>query len=68
MHGLAAALHAELIEPSAVVILLPRKNWWMLWCAIEAKYKHVMLFDGRGATPDHFQYMGFTFKPLDEKK
>ena len=67
MHALAAAMHIEGIDPHAMVISLPERQWWDLWCALDRKYHHLMTYSGRGLEPEQFQYMGFTFRPLADK-
>lgn len=62
MHALGASLHAELIDPGSVRIVLPFDDWWKLWCALDRKYRWIMKFDGRGDRPTQFKYMGFTFE------
>ena len=65
MHILSAAMHMQNVDPHKVTISLPREAWWALWCALERKFRNVMVFDGRGHQPDRFMYMGFTFKCND---
>lgn len=61
MHGFAAALHVQHIDPACVTITLPMEEWWKLATALERQFGGVMTFDGRGAVPGRFTYMGFTF-------
>lgn len=63
MHQMSAALHMQRIDPASVTITMPREDWWRLWCVLDSKYRNLMTFDGRGAVPESFRYMGFTFKP-----
>jgi len=66
MHSFRAALHMLRVDPDTVVISLPRDAWWSLWNAIESKYGNFLKYDGRGAVPDQFTYLGVRFKPLDK--
>lgn len=63
MHGMAAAMHMEGIDPNICTISLPIADWWRLYCALERKFKNMMVYDGRGREPDAFRYMGFKFVP-----
>jgi len=62
MHALASAMHRHNINPAAMTITLPYDEWWRLWCALEARFRGMMIFDGRGSRPSEFSYMGFKFK------
>lgn len=63
MHALAAALHRQRIDPHVVTITLPYPQWWSLWSDLDRRFNGFMTFDGRGAVPAEFHYLGFTFKP-----
>lgn len=67
MHALAAAMHIEGIDPSDMVIMLPKRKWWDLWIMLDTKYRSQITFDGRGLEPELFRYMGFTFRPINGK-
>jgi hypothetical protein len=63
MHALAAAFHMQHINPGDVTISLPHEKWWALLNTIDRKYSSGFVnFDGRGAPPTSFHYMGFEFK------
>lgn len=62
-HRLCAALHENLIDPSEMVIYLPREQWWRLYNCLERKFPGLMVYDGRGAFPSSFKYMGITYRP-----
>lgn len=67
-HRLCAALHSEGIDPAAIEIRLPQDAWWRLWARLEQTYPGIMKFDGRGAMPMQFQFMGIVFRPIDVAK
>ena len=66
MHALAAAMHRHNVDPGHLTILLPQEEWCRLWCALESKFRGMMMFDGSIALPGEFMYMGFKFK-IDKK-
>lgn len=61
MHKLAAAMHIQGIDPSSITIQIPFSDWWKLQCALERKMRGFMLYAGKGAIAEEFQYMGFRF-------
>jgi hypothetical protein len=63
MHALGAAFHMRRIDPQSVTITLPRDKWWDLRCELQRKLEGLLRYDGRGALPDEFRYMGFRFIP-----
>lgn len=61
-HRLCAALHREFIDPADIEIALPRDAWWRMQSRLEQMHRGLMVFDGRGAVPETFKYMGVTFR------
>lgn len=61
-HQLCAALHMDGIDPAAIEISLPFEAWWRMHTRIEQLYFGLLRFDGRGAPPTQFQFMGITYK------
>ena len=59
---LCAALHMEGVDPQEIEVCLPYSAWWKLWARLERQFPGVMRFDGRGAVPTSFKWMGVTYK------
>jgi hypothetical protein len=61
-HRLCIALHMQQIDPSEIEITLPFDAWWRMQSRLEQLYRGLMTFDGRGAIPETFKYMGVTYR------
>ena len=61
MHRFVASMHIEGVDPGKIEVVMPFKEWWTLHCALERKFKNLMVYDGRGELSHSFQYMGVKF-------
>jgi hypothetical protein len=50
------------IDPGDIEIVLPFNAWWRMQSRLEQLYRGSMVFDGRGAIPETFKYMGVTYR------
>lgn len=63
LHPVSAALHMMGLDPSEMVIELPRDAWWQVRCELDRRYdRGLTRFDGRGMLSDDFACMGVRFR------
>lgn len=61
MHFANAMLGAGVLT-DRVVVTLPAREWWTLYCALDRELGHYVVYDGRGELEGAFRLCGVRFE------